>query len=395
MNRALLIRRRAATMIRGGAAIPARRAHHRGARLLHVALIVLLLLIGAAPVHAAAPVWQITQVDTTRAPQVTVYATGDALAQASLETLQVREDGRLVQVVDLAHGSGPLTVVLVIDSSASMADPGRRAAAVAAATTFLSSLHPGDRAALIAFGARPVLMQPLSDDPASIVPVLRRLRPEGGTALYDAVAVGVTLLRDTPGRRALMLIADGRDCRDDAVCPDRFGSRSSLAGVADAAARAGTPIYALGVAASPGGRGIDALRSLAEGSGGAFLGAGDSDVLEPAARRVVPSIRAETAITYHSPHAAGDNRPRDIQITLAAATVPLVEPWLAIAAALAAIGVAAGAVARRQSRDIIPLRRAAVGPTILLAPPRTFCPECGHPARPGARYCARCGAPQS
>lgn len=357
-------------------------------------IVALLLLIIAAPAHAV-PAWRITQVDATRAPQVTVYATGDALARASLDTLQVREDGRPVQVVDLARGSGPLTVALVIDSSASMADPDRRATAEAAATAFLSSLHSGDRVALVTFGAHPTVVQPLSDNPAFIVPVLRRLRPEGGTALYDAVAAGVALLRDTPGRRVLVLIADGRDCRDDAACPDRFGSRSSLDIVADAAARAGTPIYALGIAASPGAPGMGALRSLADGSGGAFLGAGDSGVLESAARGVAASIRAETAITYISSRAAGDNRPREIQIMLVAATAPLVEPWLAIAAALAAFGVAAGFVARRHSHDAIPLRRAAVGPTILLATPRTFCPECGRPTRPGARYCTGCGAPQS
>lgn len=357
-------------------------------------LILLITLLAASPAladYSPRP----TQIDDTNSPRVTVYLTREDLAGINHDAIRLYEDHHEMTIETISSGSGPLNLVLIVDSSGSMADPLRRETAATLATSLIGGLTPGDQIALLTFGATTTQIQPFTSDPASAAAALRRLRPEGGTALYDAVASGVDLLRDIPGRRAVIVVADGRDCRDDPACPVQFGSQRSLDDVSAMAASANIPIYTLAVDPDPDATGSRILRQLMERSDSAWpaaLQAGTSDIRS---RRLIEQIHAETVISYTSPRVASDRRPREVRIAFAdAPSQPSAPEWPAMVAAIIAILVGA-LLLRRRPRDIVVTRPAAIGSTIQLAAPRAFCIECGREIQHDAHYCAYCGAPRS
>lgn len=357
-------------------------------------LFLLAALLATTPALAVDTAPQPTQVDATREPQVTVYLAGESLSGIPQADIQILENGRPAQLTAMEHGSGPLHIVLVIDSSASMADAARRETATMIAADILQGLYTGDQAAIIAFGARSSIIQPLTADPTVAIASLRRLRPEGGTALYDAVADGVALVRDIPGRRAVFVIADGRDCRDDLACPAQFGSNRSLDEVAAEARNAGVPIYAFAVDPSASTTGSRALHNLMKHSA-SELPAAATGLYNTDIHALIHQIHSETALSYLSPRAAGMSEPRAIQITVGGAPPePVGGKWIAMTAAIVTI-LAGAYLLRRRPRDIVAARPAAIGPTIQLGPSRMFCVECGRPVRQETHYCAHCGAPRS
>jgi Ca-activated chloride channel family protein len=73
-------------------------------------------------------------------------------------------------------------------------------------------LDPEDEVFLYQFNNDPVLVQGWTRDKAAVSGALRRLKPRGGTALYDTVAEAVPLAQSGENRKkALLLISDGND----------------------------------------------------------------------------------------------------------------------------------------------------------------------------------------
>jgi VWFA-related protein len=110
----------------------------------------------------------------------------------------------------------PLRIALLVDTSNSIRD--RFKFEIEAAGQFLESvIRKGrDKALVYSFDTNPELVQDLTDDTELLVNKLRALRPGGGTALYDAIAIACRdkLAQDQPRhkfRRALILIGDGED----------------------------------------------------------------------------------------------------------------------------------------------------------------------------------------
>jgi Ca-activated chloride channel homolog len=111
------------------------------------------------------------------------------------------------------------TVILAIDTSLSMrADdvkPTRLAAARAAASAFLARVPEKFRVGVVGFTGRAYVAVPPTHDRTLVRAALRSLRPGEGTALGDAVALGLRLAaqqRASDGTRpptAILVISDG------------------------------------------------------------------------------------------------------------------------------------------------------------------------------------------
>jgi Ca-activated chloride channel family protein len=172
-----------------------------------------------------------------------------------------------------AHGS----VVLVVDNSGSMAAddvvPTRIAAARQAIAGFLARLPHGFRVGLVVFSSEPYVASPLTSDHSMVLDALAMTDPPGaGTALGDALARSVALLRPQPtaetvgpARRlsavaqsiapatgTILLLSDGAQTR---------GRLAPLAGAA-LAEDAGIPVHtvALGTPAGTISEGVISLR---------------------------------------------------------------------------------------------------------------------------------------
>jgi Ca-activated chloride channel family protein len=111
------------------------------------------------------------------------------------------------------------TVIIVIDTSLSMkaqdVRPSRLGAAENAANAFVAELPKRFRVGVIGFSGRAYLGLAPTEDRELVVSALRSLRPGEGTALGDAVALGVRLARQerasdgTIPPTAMLVISDG------------------------------------------------------------------------------------------------------------------------------------------------------------------------------------------
>jgi VWFA-related protein len=104
------------------------------------------------------------------------------------EDFLVYEDNKPIEVSHFSAERVPVSLGLVLDSSGSMAGE-KWESALNAIDSFLNALpDPNDEFFMYRFSADPDLVHEWTPDRNRISRALGRVRPNGGTALYDAVA---------------------------------------------------------------------------------------------------------------------------------------------------------------------------------------------------------------
>jgi Ca-activated chloride channel family protein len=162
----------------------------------------------------------------------------------------------------------------------------------------------GDRIGLIIFGGQAFVLSPLTPDRAAVRALLDEVVPRiagAGTAIGDAIGVGVKKLRHRPAEsRVLVLITDGEQ---------QFGTIPLLEG-AYLAAQEGVKIHAIGVGShqkevkwtDDSGRVViandlgfdeESLREVARVTGGAYFRATDTQALEQISARINELAKSE------------------------------------------------------------------------------------------------------
>jgi len=180
--------------------------------------------------------------------QFKLLRTGDGQLATELggdDRIVVQEDGLPVAEFELSQPkANALTTVLALDVSGSMESNGKIAEARAAAGFFLDKLDPRADCGLILFDHKLQVVEPPVRDAALRAAHRDRLRravekaqPMGGTAYLDATDRAIEMLRDVPGRRAVLVMTDGVD----------LNSRTTLSDVIKKAHVLDVPIYTLGV----------------------------------------------------------------------------------------------------------------------------------------------------
>jgi len=129
------------------------------------------------------------------------------LTQADFE---VRDNGATQSVEFMRFEELPLNVVLVCDTSFSVA--GEDAANVKRAVqALIPSLRRGDRASMITFGGRVTERLKLTEDVGRLARGRDGVEPNGLTTVIDAVYAALTLVGDEPGRSLVLVFSDGID----------------------------------------------------------------------------------------------------------------------------------------------------------------------------------------
>jgi Ca-activated chloride channel homolog len=204
----------------------------------------------------------------------------------------------------------PLQVALLIDASNSVRD--RFKFEQESAIEFLNqTIRPRyDHAFVVGFDATPEVTQDFTDNTEALAHGVRELRPGGGTALYDAVyfACRAKLLnapKDTPVRRAVILLSDGEDnlshvTREEAI---------------EMAQRAEAVIYTISTNVSgTKGAGDKVLERIADATGGrAFFPFQIRDVANAFAE-IQDELRSQYAISYKPADFKPDGHYRTIEI---------------------------------------------------------------------------------
>jgi Ca-activated chloride channel homolog len=226
----------------------------------------------------------------------------------SKDDFQVYEDGVLQPIKHFSHEDIPVTVGLVIDNSGSMMP--KRGDVVAAALVFARSSNPEDQMFVVNFNEKVSFglpdNTPFTDQVAQLEVALSRVRANGETALYDAVAVALDhLKRGNRDKKVLIVISDG-------------GDNASKHKLAEIMTRVGQPdviVYTIGIFDDQDpDRNPGVLKRLSKDTGGeAFLPASLKDVA-PICERIAHDIRNQYTIAYVPTNRNRDGRYRIIQV---------------------------------------------------------------------------------
>ena len=189
----------------------------------------------------------------------------------------------------------PLRVGIVIDASTSIRS--RFQFEQQAATEFLLQAikSRSDRAFVMGFDSTPDVTQDWTNNLDALQTGVMKLRPGGGTALYDAV---YTACRDKlldisrgqePVRRAMVLVSDGNDNQSRAYIDDAIKMCQ----------RAETIIYAISTNWTPSrGKGDDMLQKMAQATGGRAFFPPSVDEMALGFTSIEEELRSQYALTY-------------------------------------------------------------------------------------------------
>jgi VWFA-related protein len=189
----------------------------------------------------------------------------------------------------------PLRVGIVIDASTSIRS--RFQFEQQSATEFLLDILKArsDRAFVMEFDDTPTVDQDWTNDIDKLEAGVNKIRPGGGTALYDAV---YTACRDKllegardrePVRKAMVLISDGDD-NQSRVHPDEAIKECQ---------RAETIIYAISTNWTPSrGKGDKALTDMAEATGGAVFFPPSVEEMSNSFKSIEEELRSQYALNY-------------------------------------------------------------------------------------------------
>jgi Ca-activated chloride channel homolog len=128
------------------------------------------------------------------------------------EDFIVYEDDKRVEITHFSAERTPVSLGIVLDTSGSMAGE-KIESARSAIFNFLQALpDPLDEFFMYRFSADPDLIHDWTDNREAISRSLGRVRPSGGTAMYDAVAEAVPMAQGGQNRKkAVVIISDGND----------------------------------------------------------------------------------------------------------------------------------------------------------------------------------------
>jgi hypothetical protein len=148
---------------------------------------------------------------------VVVTSDDKPIGNLTTDMLRVAVDGRDVPVVSVA-ATGPLAVVAIFDltTSVNMNWQWRRGELNSAGERLVDRLRPGDRARIGAIGTTFLINPQFTADEAVLKTALKRAlnRPDdeiqGPSPIWDILWESIAALRQEQGRRAIVLLSDGR-----------------------------------------------------------------------------------------------------------------------------------------------------------------------------------------
>jgi VWFA-related protein len=170
---------------------------------------------------------------------------GPIAVDVTKDEIVVKEDGRPVADLEIFQPKAQsLTTVLAMDISGSMDSHNKIIEARKAGNTFLDKLDAKADSGLILFDHLLRLKEPPGRDPAQFADhrallhqKVNEAKPGGGTAYLDATAEALRMLKDVPGRKAVLLMTDGVD----------MNSTQTQQQVIELAKATQTPIYTIGI----------------------------------------------------------------------------------------------------------------------------------------------------
>ncbi|MFY9549753.1 MAG: VWA domain-containing protein [Thermoanaerobaculia bacterium] len=235
----------------------------------------------------------------------TVTERGRPVNHLQLSNFKVFEDGVAQKIQGFEFVKNlPLSVGILIDTSASMLES--LPEAQQAALKFLDfTIGPKDRAFVVSFDNEPYLLSKLTGRKDKLVRSLSGLRAEGSTALYDAIIYGLYQFTGIKGKKAIVLLTDGKDTTS------KFDYDTLLEYVK----KSGLAVYAIGLKIS----GVDLevkykLNKISQVTGGQTFYIDSAKNIEGVYRQINEDLRSQYLLTYYSSNNEGRDRWRKVEI---------------------------------------------------------------------------------
>ena len=193
------------------------------------------------------------------------------------------------------HTAQPLSVAILLDISGSAAKEMKyQTDAVHRFTRALfGEGNPEDRAALYAFNWQVERAVNFTRNPTRFLDEMKRLKPEAGTSMYDAVVVAAEDLEEREGRHVIVVVTDGADT----VSATGYAAAVRAAHKADAVVY---PILSVPIANEAGRNvgGENALTTMAQSTGGRMFTPGFNG-LDQAFSDILRDLRTQYLIGYY------------------------------------------------------------------------------------------------
>ena len=206
----------------------------------------------------------------------------------------------------ISKGDLPLTIALLIDTSASIRDKlddEKRTAA-----EFLRSIvrKEKDSALLIDFNSEVNLVHDFTPNPEALIAAMQALRAGGSTALYDAISFAVDeKLKSETGRKVIVVITDG----DDTI--SKVGEGKAI----ETAQEHDVLIYGIGIRGDSHDANFGVLRRFAEETGGRFISSrATPNEMQAAFQSIRQELQNQYSLAYTSTNTHRDGSYRSIEV---------------------------------------------------------------------------------
>ncbi len=224
------------------------------------------------------------------------------------DDFEVYEDGVLQSITNFTQQIDlPLTIGLCMDTSSSVRL--KLAFEKEAAVDFLYTvMRPFDRVALVEFDTGVTLIHDFTSNPNLLVREIEQLKAGGGTSLYDAIyLVSEQKMINQPGRKTVVILSDGAD----------LTSKHTFEETLRMAYQAEVTIYAISTTrfgADVDHEGDNALKQLAESTGGRVFFPYSTSQLTEAFQEVDQELRSQYNLTYVPTNKRKNSEFREIKI---------------------------------------------------------------------------------
>jgi VWFA-related protein len=234
---------------------------------------------------------------------------GNIVSGLTKDDFEILEDGKKQTLEFFAQGDGdtapPMHLGLMVDASGSMQNDMKLAQS--AAVKFLNMLPAAEDITLVDFDTQVRITRYPQRDFARLVERIRQRKPDGWTALYDALGTYLDGADTQVGRKVMVMYTDGGDTR----------SALTLTDTLELLKASNVTVYAIGLIDNTGSARAQmqmTLRQLVEATGGqAFFPTVMKDV-ESAYDKVLAEINGQYHLGYQSTNAATDGAWRKVEI---------------------------------------------------------------------------------
>lgn len=241
------------------------------------------------------------------------------LTNLARDDFSVFEDGKPQTIDRFTAARQPLSVALLIDASNSMGTGERMETARRAAVDFVKKMLASEQAMVFSFSDKVTLLQPLTSDRKKLERAIQTIAPAGGTALYDALVRVSETMKGLEGRKAAILLSDGRD---QAFRENAPGSLHLFEEAVNSVVRSEVVIYSIGLGARledetdlAQRRSLkEILETFSERTGGRFYNPEHSGQLAGVYQQITEDLGRQYSISYNPTNQNRDGRWRAVTV---------------------------------------------------------------------------------